>query len=758
MKRTTTALVIALAVLFALQSRPAAASESFTLNIPLRFNAQQETGEVRITMTLNAAPAGAQLVVNGNTTLNLGQTKPVGSDSVTFENAGGNDVRITYKPLSNFGADFCAGGGAAEKNIPMRFSGPQDITIYRISTYIVAAPGIECSAVSKHTGDTPATLIPVDDGVAPALTAIDGGRNPFDLVLVLDKSGSMSDVPPDAIAGAKKHEILKSAITTFVAEWREMDQPTVDGAEWSHDRIGVVFFDSTATAQTLAGADPPANVFVQRGSAIPGPWDAVINKVNSLTPGSSTSIGGGINEAMKQWKLDPAHDLNLIVVTDGMQNTAPLIEVTGSGFLGLAPVGGLPQELRKRFIPIQTIGFGTPADVDAALLKNIALETSGVSFISVNATTMFNSLGWTLIALLKGNTASMALSHDDTMTGKGPSAPQPVIVDRSAQRVVFTVQWAPPLREALDLEVFRPNGVAAIPDSAEKTPQSSIQMFNIKSGDVGTWSVRVKRGKNQDTGAVPYTLNALFLERHLDYQLSIDPVRAATGDALTVRAVVNWDGKRLTGLPAGAIRVRVQRPSESIGSILHGARSTDKSTGTTTTPAGDKLTPYNRKIAGMARELVKRTQPVDVATIELKEQARGVYASTFDQTSIAGTYGFNAVLDWDDVRTGHTRRVERLEQLVKVKPDPGKTEIKVTRPDARSIVIAVTPRDRSGNFLGPGYASIVKAKLNSAGRIAGPTDRDQIGTYVFTVTEAPGDKPDVDITVDGVLVGNPRKP
>jgi hypothetical protein len=758
MKRTTAALVTVLCIAFAFSSVPAFASESFTLNIPVRFNAQQETGEVRITLTLNAAPAGAQLVVNGNTTLNLGQTKPLGADSVTFEIAGGNDVRIIYKPLSNFGADFCAGGGASEKNVPMRFVGPQDITIYHVSTYIVAAPSVECSAVSKHTGDTPANLVPVDDGVAPALVAINGGRNPFDLVLVLDKSGSMSDFPPGAISGAKKFEILKSAINTFVAEWREMDQPTVDGAEWSHDRIGIVFFDSAATAQTLAGADPPANVFVRRGSALPGPWDAVINKVNMLAPGSATSIGGGINEAMKQWKADPAHDLNLIVVTDGMQNTAPLITPTGSGFLGLTPVSGLPQELRKRFIPIQTIGFGTPAAVDATLLTNIAFETSGVSYISVNAATMFDNLGWTLIAILKGNTASMGLSHHDTMTGKGPSAPQPVFIDGSAQRVVFTVQWAPPTREALDLEVFRPNGAAAIPDSAEKTPQSSIQMFNIKSGDLGKWTVRVKRGLNQDAGTVPYTLNALILERHLDYQLSIDPTRAATGDTLNVRAIVNWDGKRLTGLPAGAIRVRVQRPGESIGSILHDARFTDKSTGTTTTPAGDKLTPYDRKLAGLAREILKRTQPVDVATIELKEQGKGIYAGTFDQTSIAGSYVFEAVLDWDDARTGHTRRVERLEQTVKVKPDPGKTEIKVTRSDARTILIAVTPRDRSGNFLGPGYASIVKAKLNSAGRIAGPTDRDQIGTYVFTVVEAPSEKPDVDITVDGILVGNPRKP
>jgi len=136
--------------------------------------------------------------------------------------------------------------------------------------------------------------------------------------------------------------------------------------------------------------------------------------------------------------------------TGHIANTAPLIDVTASGFLGLAPVSGFPQELRKRFVPIQTIGFGTPAAVDENLLKNISFETSGVSYISANAATMFDVLGMTLIALLKGNTASMGLLHHDTMTGKGPSAAQPLIVDHSAQRLVFNVQWAPPTRFALE--------------------------------------------------------------------------------------------------------------------------------------------------------------------------------------------------------------------------------------------------------------------------------------------------------------------
>jgi hypothetical protein len=282
-------------------------------------------------------------------------------------------------------------------------------------------------------------------------------------------------------------------------------------------------------------------------------------------------------------------------------------------------------------------------------------------------------------------------------------------------------------------------------------------MFNItKPGDLGTWTVRVKRALNQTTDPVPYVLNAIILERHLDYTLSVNPGRAATGEKLNIRAVVDWDGKRLNNLPAGAIHVRVLRPGQDLGTLLHDTPFKDKSTGTTTTPSGDKQSPYDRKAAALTRDILKGTAADYVATIELKEQSKGIYEGTFDQTTVAGTYGFDAVLDWDDPRTGHTHRVESLEAFVKIKPDSKKTEIKVTRPDPRTILIAVTPRDMSGNYLGPGRGSVVNAKLASAGRITGPVDRDQTGTYVFTLIEVPkGKTPDVEISVDGVDMGNP---
>jgi hypothetical protein len=754
MKRT--AAVLGTICIVALSAVPVFGSESFTLSIPQRFDASQETGEVRIVLGLSAAPAGSQLVVNGATTLNLGDTQLIAGDNVSFTAGSGNHVLITYVPRSNFGADFCAGGGAMPKDIPLRFAGAQNVVDYAMSSFVVASPMVECSKVSKRVADLPATITAAADGVAPALDAIFRGRLPLDVVLVLDKSGSMNDLPPDVSMGGNsptKVEILKPAVNAFVANWEALDAPTMDGGDWSGDRIGLVFFDSTAAPQTLAGADAPANFFVRRSAG----WNPVTSAVGSLTPGGSTSIGGGINAGMQQWVTDPKNDATFVVVTDGIQNTAPLIADAGSGFLGLAPVAGLPQELRKRFIPILTIGFGTPAAVDEDLIRNIAFQTAGRSYISVNATTLFDDFALTLVSILKGNTASLAARRHETLSGPGPGPLQKVIVDKSVRRVVFSMQWTPPLQDALDLEVFPPGASSpATPTSSRNLPQTSIQSFDVPPNHPGTWSVRARRSKKSDTKRdVPYSLNVFFLERQLDYRLSADPARAKSGDRVTLRAEVSYGGKPLTGLRSGSLRVRVQRPSAALGTILHDLTGSKR-----VAPSGDVKTPYESKLAALPRSVLARILPADAETVTLKEEGRGFYAATLAPSSIPGSYAFEAVLDWDDPRTGQIHREERVEQLVSVKADPAKTEIRSTRSaDRKSLRIAVVPRDQFGNALGPGYESKVTARLlTRPGKLTGPTDASVNGTYVFTIADLRAtETPNVEIAVDGVVVSSPKR-
>src|SRR5262249_17325169 len=161
---------------------------------------------------------------------------------------------------------------------------------------------------------------------------------------------------------------------------------------------------------------------------------------------------------------------------------------------------------------IHTIAFGTPGGVDLDLLTNVSLETSGQSFLSVNETTMFDVFSATLVAILKGNTAGMALEQHATMTGPGPAARTPVPVDASARRAVFLLQWGPEHRFALDMDVFRPGADPAagalptVPQGLEKQPSAVIKRFDMSTDDIGTWNVRVKRASDTSfETSVPYT-------------------------------------------------------------------------------------------------------------------------------------------------------------------------------------------------------------------------------------------------------------
>jgi len=71
----------------------------------------------------------------------------------------------------------------------------------------------------------------------------------------------------------------------------------------------------------------------------------------------------------------------------------------------------------------------------------------------------------------------------------------------------------------------------------------------------------------------------------------------------------------------------------------------------------------------------------------------------------------------------------------------------------------VTPRDSFGNYFGPGYESLITARLLTRGglRSPHPTDPNLIGVYSWQVSDVPrGETPVLDIVVDGVSL-TPRR-
>jgi len=196
-----------------------------------------------------------------------------------------------------------------------------------------------------------------------------------------------------------------------------------------------------------------------------------------------------------------------------------------------------------------------------------------------------------------------------------------------------------------------------------------------------------------------------------------------------------------------------------MGTILHQTQR-DVQRGNTITATGDIQTPLDAKIASFkGQSLLERITPREVAVLTLKDQGRGIYAATFPDSTVAGRYVFEAVLDWDTELTGHVVREETVEQNVKPRADRAKTDITLSTNASGITTLTVTPRDHFGNYFGPGYASLIEARVRGGElRSFVPDDQDQTGKYTFTIAGSPDVTPSIDVIVDGVFVlGNDNR-
>ena len=776
--------VLACAALTCAAAR-AAADESFTLNIPTRPG-DLPAARVKVTLELSAAVGVWSVDVDGVNTAAPGFLDLPNGDRVRVTLGPGNtSVVLDYTVKGKFcpndlchfvgdpGVPGCPAGGNADvaRSAPVKFTGP-NITGYRVNTYVAPAPDFFCGVASKRVGTPNASLTSASHGGLPALVADDKGRHPLDLVLVLDQSGSMNSRPPGGNPGdPSKWSILVSSLTTLINQWKALDEP--DGVEeWSRDRIGMVFFSSTANPAAIAGAEE-AGFFKPRGTDLPGPqhdWNDVISAIPAA-PGGSTALGKGVVVGMDKWEEAAAAQKNdsvFIVMTDGMQNVAPLITTAPNSVLSVTPdMAGKDPIIYKHAIPMQGIAFGVPATTEQTLLDNLSQQTAGFAYMALDAAGLGAGMADSLLNSLKGDTASLAIRRQNTAAGPGPWGPFPVTVDQSVRRVMFTVQWAPPLVGVLDLQVFppgttpTPTGTGATPTRRIDSAQSTILTFNVTPALLGTWQVRVVRKPQVPFAAavvnqpsqgsnVPYTLSAHFLEQRLDFTMSFLGVGQGTGDQIGIRAQIGYDDQPLTGLPPNAVRVEIARPGESLGTLLN---TMDTASAPDPTPA-DTTPPHAQKTDQLTKEQLASINPQPVSTISLAHRGNGLYEGSFAGTSEVGLYRFQVVLDWNDPRTGQLHREERLEREVKLTPSPSSTTVTTTASGSGQFTVAVTPQDRFGNFLGPGFGHLVKATLNGPGTITGPLDPQVKGIYQFTVTGVPpGTTPDVDVSVGGVAVG-----
>ena len=157
-------------------------------------------------------------------------------------------------------------------------------------------------------------------------------RPPLDVVLVIDKSGSMSGEPLDAVKSAVAHMLRIAGAT---------------------DRIGVVAFDNSV--ELVLPLDTHDT-------------DAAIARVQSVREGGMTNLSGGWLKGIEMLEASarPEALRRVVLLTDGQANVGETNTDRLAGMAGAA---------RSRNITTTTIGFGD--QFDEQLLSLIADTGAG---------------------------------------------------------------------------------------------------------------------------------------------------------------------------------------------------------------------------------------------------------------------------------------------------------------------------------------------------------------------------------------------
>ena len=321
-----------------------------------------------------------------------------------------------------------------------------------------------------------------------------------DVMLVFDRSGSMS-LP--AGTGRSKIEEARDAASLFV-------QLLQTGTGTTANRVGLVSFSTTASSPVDFGiaAATGAVKDILIGTA---PYAG--GKVGALTPGGSTTIGGGLEAARLQLAVPGANPRSILLLTDGLQNTPPLLETVAPALSG---------------IDVNVIGYGTAASLDGALLTKLASQHNGVYTRADNSLDLKK-----FFSLAFGNIfeAGSLMDPNHFLPAQVNAATPIAFPVCGEERLTVVVGWDRD-DSVLLLELKTPAG-AVITSSTVGVESAIGRTWNFlrvplpfHSDQDGTWEVTVFR--SQGGGRIPATRTRpkLFCEYCYEWRSGIESADA----------------------------------------------------------------------------------------------------------------------------------------------------------------------------------------------------------------------------------------
>jgi von Willebrand factor type A domain/Trypsin-like peptidase domain len=550
---------------------------------------------------------------------------------------------------------------------------------------------------------------------------------PLDVAVVFDRSGSMSSTAPPV--GRTKLEEAQDAAALFVQLVRI----------GQGDRLGLVTFSSSATINT------PMDSAAAVKPVLIGPAPYTTGQIGNIAAGGSTSIGGGIMAALSAIGSGSSNDRAILLLTDGLQNTAPMIEDV-EGSLGSTK--------------LCVIGFGSDADIDGPLLSRLARERGGDFTRAIDGLTLRKFFG-----LCFGNIFEAgALGDPDFVlrASQKESNPHQFSVC-GEERITLILGWDHP-STPLRAHIKTPSG-RLVSEKGTETARGRTWVFwriplPYRGERDGTWRFIIDRVPvGGEFTASPTDVRYFFLVvasggpklRYLG-----GPRHVYTGDPIDPWVGLHY-GNRTA--PKAQVELTIEAPTIALGKLVIDAGLRPPAI------SADSADAFHASLQAIQLQ-AGGILPIPTSTAKFPlfddgdhqdgaMEPDGIYNNRLnDLTRGEGTYQFRAMATYGK----ECRATREAFWSIHVEPGIDSNHSSVTlegvadHPDGRHGILVIVPRDRYDNPLGPGRRDVFTVSPMPGVKVTGGVKDRMNGSYAVDIVW------DASITpVPGVLIHQPDR-
>lgn len=553
------------------------------------------------------------------------------------------------------------------------------------------------------------------------------GRNPVDIILVLDVSGSMNSIA--AGGTTPKIDLLKDAVELFIRTWEPFSIP--------EDRMGIVYF-SSSIASTFPTT--PTILLPFQANA-----NAFITNVRSQTAGGCTALGAGILTADGGFDTLADRQRHIMVFTNGMQNRSPMVTTVGTahqiladpgascGDSGVAdnPAVNLADYTAKK---IHTIGTGASGAVWTTLITDIANQTGGLPhFTATPDENLEDFFLDDLVAALRVDPVEKVTTLAGTLTNADSGKFETFEINESVRKATFVVSWRGDRRpSAVNFSLIAPDGTTVPPGLIDLSsgPFYRIASLNFPLsvhgspvGQAGTWQLVFH--PDLATNQVDYRAHLIVDDADVRYHFDVPTAGTGVGEPIPLSLWVQQGNRTLTGLQD--VKATVTRPPTGFGSFMVKHPVSKDKLQQPIDLSGDQFANLAGKKGfillqddALRKSLTPISETIQLFDDGLSEHGDakandGVYNALYTKTQRPGFYDVDLSFRHDNgagvaLRTDSKTVSVGIEQV-----DLSKSTIDIRRvqdPEGDTAYrVTVMLIDKYKNYIGPGYNHVVIVAL-----------------------------------------------